>query len=84
MIFDRQSSIQVSPNPSAGAITISSEAIGTKEVLMSIYNMAGQRVYSSEMFQKFLDLSHLPKGMYFLQLIATNGHWIANKKLIKQ
>ncbi|MCH2082727.1 MAG: T9SS type A sorting domain-containing protein [Saprospiraceae bacterium] len=69
VIFNRQSSIQVSPNPSTGAITISSEAIGTKEVFISIYNMAGQRVYLSEMFQKFLDLSHLPKGIYYLEVM---------------
>ena len=82
MIFDRQSSIQVSPNPSAGAITISLEAIGTKEVLMSIYNMAGQRVYSSEMFQKFLDLSYLPKGIYFLSA-RKEGNVLWTEKVVK-
>jgi hypothetical protein len=60
----------VYPNPTTDEINISLEnslkASNIKQVL--ILNVAGQKVYQSNIFQKNISISSYSPGLYFLQL----------------
>lgn len=73
--------VSIFPNPISDKIFVRNVPIQTQ---WQLFSANGALAGSGQINPSAIDLSHLPKGMYFLQLIATNGHWIANKKLIKQ
>lgn len=61
-----QTGTTVYPNPSSGIITITSEL---KEGEISIYNMLGEKIFSSAIDQakeKGIDVSGIANGVYFL------------------
>lgn len=83
------------PNPTSGkfTVTISPAELGSASVLtlkqvqgdIVIYNLQGEKVYSSSNFQiskSTIDLSSQPSGVYFLKVQTSAGEGI--KKLIIQ
>jgi hypothetical protein len=78
--------VQVAPNPSNGEIMVSlSEAQGS--VSISAFDALGRQVYTSVnqasgAFRKQINFSHLPKGMYLLQV--KKGEQTAQYKLVLQ
>ncbi|GAJ22338.1 unnamed protein product, partial [marine sediment metagenome] len=69
--------LELFPNPSSGIVTIKfTGSITTLELF--VVDLYGQVLYlekfviSSENFYKQLDLSGLPKGLYFIKLKADN------------
>jgi len=77
----------ISPNPTNGVISIQMNGI-TGKVSIRVISLEGQLIYSEEIensmdiFNKRLDLSALPKGVYMLNI--KNNENTINKKLILQ
>jgi hypothetical protein len=80
--------ISVFPNPNNGKFTLSitSRSIsGTNSV--EIYNMLGEKVYSSSSIQHptfNINLSSLPAGIYLYRVLDTNGILLGEGKIIVQ
>ena len=72
------------PNPSNGIVKVSIKAQGNQERTINVCDMLGNivfsKVYSNTLFD--MDLTSLPSGMYFINVIDENG--TSSKKLIKQ
>lgn len=72
---------QVFPNPTSGNISIELEADELQEVRLQIVNLEGKVVYTNEFepvktyYAKDLDISFLPKGIYFIQLQTDMGYY---------
>lgn len=72
----------VSPNPSTGAFTIDWNEY--READVKIYNSIGEEVYRSSVKDSLIDI-HLvnqKEGMYFYQLIDSNGHKSTGKLVV--
>lgn len=74
--------VSIYPNPSNGVFTVSIQG-GSKAKLAEVYNLVGEKVWSSTSpFRKSdIDLTQLPAGVYMLRLYAYEG--IQGYKLIK-
>ncbi len=69
-------SFSLYPNPTNGAFTVSTDEGLNKPVFITVTNSIGIRVYSlkAESSKSYsLDLSRLPKGLYFVRLISDSG-----------
>jgi hypothetical protein len=68
---------QVFPNPSTGQFTISLLHYPTNNSSLKIYSSAGTKVFehiiNDNSNPRILDLSHLKKGSYFIQLTFQDG-----------
>jgi hypothetical protein len=73
---EQKSELVVYPNPASTSITISCEALKGKRVLVSLYNMLGQEVLSTQSHfvqqKSSIDVSSLPRGVYLLKV----GEWV--------
>ena len=76
--------VKVFPNPSEGDFTVFFETQRKSDVTLSVFNTAGMRVYNNLLpdvwgsRQSRLNLSHLPSGLYLLQL-QTEQYGITQK-----
>lgn len=72
----------VSPNPSTGSFTIDWNEY--READVKIYNSIGQEVYQSSVKDSWIDiqLKNEKEGMYFYQLIDSNGHKSTGKLVV--
>lgn len=78
VVINRAIQLEVYPNPAIDIVTIkSSENIK----LINVFNTLGSKVISSQ--RNELNVSHLSKGLYFINISLENGS-IMVKKLIKQ
>jgi len=82
-------SIDIFPNPTSGKFKIHPEFSGSKsktDVEMQIMNIHGQEILrdnfiiNSSLYQKEINLSKLPKGIYFISFISEN--FVKTKKLV--
>ena len=71
--------LDIYPNPSSGIITI--QVNGFISGKIEIFNAHGVKLMQTE-FRQTLDLSHFPKGLYFLSLQDTTTGGFATKKII--
>ena len=71
-------SLTIYPNPTNGRITIESSL---ENLNVSIMDMLGRVIYESSKTE--VDMSHLDKGIYLLQL-SQNGKFVGMEKIIKQ
>jgi hypothetical protein len=76
--------INIFPNPSTGKFSIQSNSgnIG----MIEIYNVLGEQIYLSELKNKTsneIDLSGVPKGIYFVK-ISDDNKGVINKKIVIQ
>ncbi|MBC9930239.1 T9SS type A sorting domain-containing protein [Chitinophaga qingshengii] len=64
------SPLTVYPNPSSGAVYLQLEKQPAQPLLINVYNTSGRVVHSLLMKDKqaVLDLSHMPKGLYYVQV----------------
>ena len=81
-----ESTVEIFPNPSSGALSVVLPASFGPSCQISLYAITGQRVWTQkvETASERVDLSihHLPSGTYYLQLTSEMGQII--EKLIKQ
>ncbi|MES2285882.1 MAG: T9SS type A sorting domain-containing protein [Bacteroidota bacterium] len=83
-----ESMISISPNPSNGKFTIELSSSGVSndnKYVVKIYNVLGEQTYLSELKQltrNEIDLSHVPKGIYFVNVYIDNKIYI--RKIVKQ
>jgi len=86
---DEAGAISVYPNPFSNSATFNYMGGSASErVTLTVYNMTGQRVAGetfqvadNQMTSKTYDFSHLPAGLYFLEVAGAEGKEI--HKLIK-
>ncbi len=78
------SSYLVSPNPSSGVFEIAMQNKNTPKCKMEVYDCLGKvmKVREIEEMKTTIDLSNLPKGIYFLKLVSTEGTLV--KKIMIQ
>ena len=80
--------LTIFPNPNTGAFIIEMEVTEPNDMVIKLYNVAGQIIYEEKLnkyigtYQKTIDLSKQAKGIYNLQLITKEGS--INEKVIIQ
>ena len=74
------SEIKVYPNPAKNTLYIKGKS--KTEVVISIFNLQGRQVLLDIVTTNSMDVSHLPKGIYTVQLIADGNSFVT--KLIKE
>ncbi len=80
--FKEFGDLNIFPNPSEGCFTLNySSLLPTQNPQIIIYNALGSIIYRAEQINHLIDLSKLPKGIYFVHLFFENSY-IANKKII--
>ena len=70
----------VYPNPTNSTLTINTKAIYSS---IQIVNTLGQLVFTKEKSTS-LNVSSLPSGIYFIQLVDTKGSVIGKEKFVKE
>jgi hypothetical protein len=65
------------PNPTTGELRIENGALKIQQI--SIFNLLGRNVLNTQ--QTALDISHLPAGIYFVQIKTERG--VITKKIVK-
>lgn len=65
-------SVMVYPNPSNGVFLFNINNADSKNALLEIYNLLGEKVYSTREVESQLqiNLSEYPKGLYFVKLFS--------------
>ena len=83
----RESELVVYPNPTQDEVQLFWNREFPKGSEISIYNLLGQKELQQEVkdgqIRQTIDVSHLPKGAYLIQLVA-DGRILGSKKLVKQ
>lgn len=80
--------INISPNPFISDVTISIQKENLRQVTFTLYNSLGQKFYSaretnlSSGYTKSLDLSYLPNGLYFWEVIVDGERTV--KRIVKE
>ncbi len=83
--------VTVYPNPNNGVFTISlghAELVSASQPIVEIYNILGQKVYSSLLLQtpngtlNKINLSQQPNGLYFYRVLNETGNVISNGKFV--
>lgn len=72
---NKNSTLQISPNPVQNELFIKSS---TNEMELKIFNVSGQLVKHTTTIQSKIDVSDLPKGLYFIRLRNSD-----NEKILK-
>jgi len=74
--------ISIQPNPSTGKVSVKHNQ---NELLLEIFNLVGDRVYSQKLNPQIqdLDLTHLPKGIYLMQFTDDKGLKLTHKLILK-
>ena len=86
-----ESFFSVYPNPSYGVFQLAVDNMPSSKgvpiaIGIEIYNAAGEKVYTAPNIkqQMQIDLSALPKGIYFVRLLTDDGTKIYNQKIVAQ
>ena len=76
--IENDQAITLYPNPSTGLIHINSGLDASYQI--HIFNVMGQSVYKKA-YSNTVDLSELNSGIYFFQILSSNGELVADKKI---
>jgi hypothetical protein len=83
-----ENEISVYPNPFVNTITVSVQGLEAKKINILIKNILGQSIFDksetgiSNSCHELLDLSHLAKGIYFLEIVMDKEMFV--RKIIKE
>ena len=72
-------SVSIYPNPAHSSITIPNY-MNIKQ--LDVFNQFGQQKISSKSNNSTIDISHLPQGLYYLQMTTNTGEMV-NAKFVK-
>jgi len=76
----------VYPNPTKDFINVSFDNENLQDIEIDFYNVLGKKVYSEKLnnfsgsYEKNIDFSRMPEGIYFLKMKTENGS--INKKVL--
>lgn len=72
--FENSESIQISPNPSSGIFKLNFSQLSSQKLIANIYTPYAQLISSREITGTTaeVNLTQLPKGIYYLELISDN------------
>jgi hypothetical protein len=79
--FDTIKNFSIFPNPTNGMVKISASNAGLHDYSLTIFNLLGRQVYSKPInnvegqINAAIDLSALPKGVYFVELKSSNNSY---------
>lgn len=80
---DLQNLIKVFPNPSTGVYQFLGEFTSKPNGIVLVYNPSGKQVFSEKLSaNKTINISHLPNGIYFLELDVEGE--LVRKKIVKE
>jgi Secretion system C-terminal sorting domain len=77
-------SLKLYPNPSKGYFNVQYDNELYKNLSVEIYNMLGEKITTTTISNKEMDLSLLENGVYFINFIDADNQLIDNQKLIIQ
>ncbi|MEM9050624.1 MAG: T9SS type A sorting domain-containing protein [Bacteroidota bacterium] len=79
---DQTIAFQVFPNPTTSSATLRGELAGSQ---LSVFDLTGKLLEKTQLITDIheIDLSDLPKGLYFIELISPSGVR-ASQKLVKK
>ena len=82
-INEKDGIIQLYPNPNTGSFVINSNKVAIMNII--VYNMLGNKVYSQSLNanQYKIELQHLPKGAFVVELELENGSIVQNKFVLQ-
>lgn len=72
--------VNVYPNPATTSITIKSDQQSTKSTYR-LLNIDGKLIHEGNVFQSNVDVSNLPRGIYFLSILE-DGEIIETKSIV--
>ena len=80
-----KANITIHPNPSNGKITLEMNEVNNEICNVTINNLLGQSVYSSEeyiheFYKKDIDITKFGKGVYLIEV--SNSHTTITEKLV--
>ncbi|MCG8699131.1 MAG: T9SS type A sorting domain-containing protein [Bacteroidales bacterium] len=83
--ISNEKKVKFFPNPTKDFINISLENFLEKNATLRLINAYGATIYEQYLsqLQTSLNISHLPKGLYFLEIIIPNENYHTTKKIIK-
>lgn len=82
------SSIELYPNPTNGQFGLNFNSYNGQDMTIRIVNTIGQTMYAESLvnfagkYNRAIDISTQPKGIYFLQIITENG--VINRRIALQ
>lgn len=74
--------IQLFPNPASDQLILRLENADIEQVKLDIYTGSGKWIQKVDRIEKYIDVSHLPEGIYIFRL-STN-EFVENVKIIKK
>ena len=82
-----ENNVKIYPNPTTDFLSIEwSDQIVAKKLLLTIYNNAGNLIYSNLLNTNSsshkLNINHLPKGMYQVNLQTEQNKFLVNNKIV--
>ncbi len=85
---DESIMVNVFPNPTSGQINLEVQSDQVSQMQLEWYNTLGQKLQSEplpngQLIQKTVDISHFPKGIYWLVLKDNNG-WQTRRQVVVQ
>ncbi len=78
-IDTEDATVKIYPNPTTGLLNIESEKLPIKSIVL--FDIYGRKVFHSP-FSTFLNISHLPAGIYIVKIATEKGE--ITRKIVKQ
>lgn len=76
--------LSIYPNPTTGLLHIKEEIPGQfADATIAIFDVAGREVFSTNSFQKLLDVSQLASGSYMLKVQSPSGKYFTERVVIR-
>lgn len=77
--------LQLYPNPTRGILyTDLDPDLINQGFKLSVFNIRGSQVMNAELHQPFIDLSHLPDGIYLIRLSGPGSFIYSNKVILSR
>jgi hypothetical protein len=78
-----QTNIKIFPNPTSQYISINREQVGDENISVVIFDLLGRPVFETATSTDKIDVSHLSKGTYLLQLVCGKKEPVITTTFVK-